>query len=318
MDETRALLACPACGGPLSAEWSCTACAIPFHIHDGIPNLRLRSDDVTETVRMFYETAPFPAYSPGETLESLRARGERNAFARLLDRSIPGDARIVDVGCGTGQMCLFLARADRVVVGADLTRASLALAAAAAARFGVDRVQFVETNLLHAGLRRGAFDVVYSSGVVHHTRDPRAAFGKLVELARPGGVIVVGLYNAIARIPTRLRRIVARVSGYRVVPFDRVLRDRTHESDRRKAWLRDQYRHPEEHRHTIGEVQRWLAEFGVAYLRTYPSTVFDDTPEDLFTPAADNWAVERWLTQVEWMRTLGREGGLFCVIGVRS
>ena len=105
----------------------------------------------------------------------LHARAERHAFARLIDRAIPGDARIVDVGCGTGQMCLYLASADRVVVGADLTRASLALGAAAAARFGLDRVQFVETDLQRPGLRRGAFDVVYSSGVVHHTRDPRAS-----------------------------------------------------------------------------------------------------------------------------------------------
>jgi 2-polyprenyl-3-methyl-5-hydroxy-6-metoxy-1,4-benzoquinol methylase len=67
-------------------------------------------------------------------------------FARLLDRAIPGDARIVDIGCGTGQMSLYLARADRVVIGADLTRASLLLGAAAR-RFKLDRVRFVETDL---------------------------------------------------------------------------------------------------------------------------------------------------------------------------
>jgi 2-polyprenyl-3-methyl-5-hydroxy-6-metoxy-1,4-benzoquinol methylase len=317
VDETRALLACPACGGTLSAEWSCTACATRFPESGGIPNLRLPLDDVTETVRRFYEDAPFPGYAPRETLQSLRARGEANPFARLLDRAISSDARVVDVGCGTGQMCLFLASGDRLVVGADVTRASISLGAAAAARFGLNRVQFVETDLRRPGLRRGSFDVVYSSGVVHHTRDPRASFGKLVELARPGGIVVVGVYNAIARLPTRLRRLAAKLSGDRLVPFDPVLRDRAHQPERRAAWLRDQYRHPEEHRHTIGEVQRWLAEYDVTYLRTYPSTVFDDTPEHLFSPAADNWAFERWLTQIAWMRTLGREGGLFCVIGMR-
>ena len=273
------------------------------------------ADDVTETVRRFYERAPFPGYPPRENLQSLRARAERNVFARLLDRSISGNARIVDVGCGTGQMCLYLASADRMVVGADLARASLALGAAAAARFGLERVQFVEADLRQPSLRRGAFDVVYSSGVVHHTRDPRASFARLVDLARPGGVVVLGVYNAIARIPTRLRRTVARMSGYRVVPLDPILRDRSHDPERREAWLRDQYRHPEEHRHTIAEVQRWFAEHGVEYLRTYPSAVFDDAPEDLFTPAADNWGLENWLTQIAWVHTLGREGGLFFTIG---
>src|SRR5215204_2043904 len=141
--DARELVACPACGGKLSVEWSCTGCARRFDVADGVPNLRVPSEGVTETVRRFYEHAPFPGYPPRETLQSLRARAERNAFARLLDRALPGDARIVDVGCGTGQMCLYLASADRLVVGADLTRASLALGAAAAARFGLERVQFV-------------------------------------------------------------------------------------------------------------------------------------------------------------------------------
>jgi len=317
MDGFRALLACPACTGTLSEEWTCTNCATRFAMDEGIPNLRLPADASTDTVRRFYEAAPFPGYPPRETLQALRARAARNDFARLIDRAIPGDARIVDAGCGTGQMCLYLARADRLVVGADMARASLRLGAAAAARFGLDHVHFVETDLRRPGLKPGAFDVVYSSGVVHHTPEPRASFARIAALARPGGLIVLGVYNAIARIPTRLRRMAARMSGFRTVPFDPVLRDRTHDPERREAWLRDQYRHPEEHQHTITEIQHWFADCDIDYLRTYPSTVFGDTPDDLTTPAADNWRFEGWLAQLAWMRTLGREGGLFFTIGRR-
>ena len=56
-----------------------------------------------------------------------------------------------------------------------------------------------------AGLGKGAFDVVYSSGVLHHTSNPRSSFARLAQLARPGGTIVVGVYNAFARVPLRLR-----------------------------------------------------------------------------------------------------------------
>ena len=38
-------------------------------------------------------------------------------------------------------------------------------------------------------------------------------------------------------------------------------------------------------------------------------------PHSRDTPAADNWGLESWLTQIAWMRTLGREGGLFFTIG---
>jgi SAM-dependent methyltransferase len=318
MDPFRELLACPACGGTLSPEWACGGCAARFEAPDSIPNLRLPSDRRTEVVRRFYERAPFPGYPPRETLQALRARAERSVFARLIDGAIPGDARIVEVGCGTGQMCLYLARADRVVVGADLTRASLWLGAAAAARFGLGRVLFVETDLLRPGLKPGAFDVVYSSGVLHHTPDPRASFACLARLARPGGAIVLGVYNAFARVPTRLRRLAGRLSGFRLVPFDPILRDRAGDPARREAWLRDQYQHPEEHRHTIAEVQRWFAENHVEYLRSYPSAVLGEESSELFTPAADNWRFEGWLAQLGWMRTLGQEGGLFFTIGRRT
>jgi SAM-dependent methyltransferase len=318
MDRFRDLLACPACARDLADDWSCRGCGVRFDAPDGIPNLRLPGNAATETVRAFYQCAPFPGYPPRDSLHALRARAERNEFARLLDHAIPGDATIVEVGCGTGQMCLYLARADRVVVGADLTRASLRLASDASHRFGLTNVHFVETDLMQPGLRVGSFDVVYSSGVLHHTADPRAAFARLAKLARPGGTIVLGVYNAFARIPLRLRRAVARLSGFRVIPFDPVLRDRSHEAARHEAWLRDQYQHPEEHRHTLAEVQRWFTENQVEYLRTYPSAVLGEEPDALFAAAPDNWRLEGWLAQLGWMWTLGREGGLFVTIGRRA
>ena len=112
-----------------------------------------------------------------------------------------------------------------------------------------------------------------------------------------------------------LRRLVARMSGYRLIPFDPALSDRKNEPARREAWLRDQYRHPEEHRHTLAEVQNWFAETGVEYVRTYPSAQLGESERELFEPAGDNWRLEGWLAQIGWMRSLGHEGGLFITIG---
>jgi len=268
-------------------------------------------------VREFYERSPFPGYPLRDSLQALRTRAARSPLPQLIDRGIPCDARIVEVGCGTGQMCLFLARAQRVVIGADVARRPLQMGAAAARQFGLDRVQFVETDLQHPALRADAFDLVFSSGVLHHTPDPRGSFARLARLARPGGLIVLGIYNTFARLPARLRRCAARLSRFRFVPFDPVLRQREDEMPRHDAWLRDQYQHPEEHSHTVGEVQRWFVENDIEYLRTYPGAMLDEEP-DLFARAADNWALEGWLAQLEWMWTLGREGGLFFTIGRRA
>jgi SAM-dependent methyltransferase len=318
MDALRALVACPACGGVLAVGWQCEACGTRYAAPDGIPDLRLGGDTRTDAVRRFYEFAPFPGYRPRDSLASLYARAERSKFARLLDAAIPGDARIVEIGCGTGQMSLYLARADRLVIGADLTRASLLLGQGAARRFGLTRVQFVETDLSRPGLRAGAFDFVYASGVLHHMPNPRASFARIATLARPGGIIVIGLYNAFARIPLRLRRFVARISKYRWVPFDPVLRERDSEPARREAWLRDQYQHPEEHRHTLGEVQSWFNENSVQYVRAYPSALIGEASDDLFAVAGDTWKPEAWLAQIGWMKSLGHEGGLFATVGRKT
>jgi len=313
----RELLCCPVCRGPLSPDWKCNACQAQFSAPDGIPNLRLAGDPRTEIVRQFYDRAPFPGYPAHDNLTAFRARAERSRFVQLLDRAIAGDARIAEIGCGTGQMSLYLARADRQIVAADLSRGALQLGAAAARRYGIDRIEFVEMDLHRPALTPRAFDVVYTSGVLHHTPNPQLAFAALTQLVRRGGILVVGLYNAVARIPLRLRRSIARLTRFRAVPFDPVLRERLHEASRRDAWLRDQYRHPEEHRHTVDEVKGWCSANDVEYLRTFPSTVLGDESEQLFTPVVDDWSVERWIAQLGWMWTLGREGGLFITIGRR-
>src|SRR5215468_2156776 len=280
------LLACPACSGRLD-RLVCAVCDTRYEGPGGIPDLRLPSDRRTEVVREFYSDAPFPGYPARETLFSLRERGQRSEFARLLDEAISPGARVVELGCGTGQLSLFLATGDRSVIGADLARTSLELGAEAAKRFGVEGVLFVETDLSRPGLQAGAFDVVVCSGVLHHTPDPRSAFRAVARLVKPGGWVVLGLYNAFARLPHRLRRGIAHLSGFRLFPFDPVLRGRRSEPARRTAWLRDQYQHPEEHWHTLGQVKRWFRENEVEYLRAYPSALLG--PEDsggpsLFTP----------------------------------
>ena len=312
------LLACPACRSALDPKWCCMNCGAQYAAPDGIADLRLAADRRTDRVREFYAEAPFPGYRPHDSLEALRLRAERSEFARLLDAAIPAGARVLEIGCGTGQMSLYLASAGRRVIGADMTRASLQLGAAAARRFGVTGVQFVETDLQRPGLRKGAFDVVYTSGVLHHTPDPRRSFETILPLLAPGGIIVLGLYNAFARLPLRLRRVIARLSGYRWSPFDPVLRDRRNEPARRQAWLRDQYRHPEEHRHTAAEVRGWFTDNGVEYLRTYPSLMMGEKIEDLFSADDDYWPIEAWLSQIGWMASLGGEGGLFVTIGRRG
>ncbi|WP_242127994.1 methyltransferase domain-containing protein [Sphingobium sp. Sx8-8] len=310
------LLACPACGGRLDGALRCRACGTAYRRTDGITDLRLPGDARTERVREFYAAAPFPGYPARDSIEWLRTRAERSPFARLLDAAIPYDARILEMGCGTGQMSLYLARGERIVIAADLCRPSLALGRAAATRLGIGQVEFVETDVHHPGLREGAFDIVYCSGMLHHTPNPYAAFVRVARLVRPGGLIVIGLYNRYARLPHRLRRVAAFLTGGRWVRADRVLASRRAQPERYRAWLNDQYHHPEEHSHTLAQLRRWFAANDIAYIRAVPGALLDQTDGAGLTDAEeDGWWLEDILAQIGWIGRIGWEGGLFATVG---
>src|SRR5262249_37591023 len=217
----------------------------------GIPRLVLPLDPKTDQVRRFYEAAPFPGYSPREDFAALRARGQRSDFARQLNAAIPPRATVLELGCGTGQMSLFLANGERRVVAADLARASLELGAEASRKMGIRGGLFVETDLRRPGLPAQAFDVIICLGVLHHPPHPAVSFSCLSRLVRSGGLGGVGLYIGFARFPHRLRRGLSRPPGFRFFPMDPVLTGRAAVSPRREAWFGAQSRPPEEHRHTV-------------------------------------------------------------------
>src|SRR5258708_31493383 len=142
----RSLLAWPKCLGRL-AEWACVRCGARYESPGGIPRLLLPLDARTERVRRFYQVSPFPGYPPREDLASLRARTRRSDFARRLDAAIPAGSTVLELGCGTGQMSLFLASGERRGVATDLSRAPLELASQAARQMGVEGALFFETDL---------------------------------------------------------------------------------------------------------------------------------------------------------------------------
>jgi len=67
----------------------------------------------------------------------------------------------------------------------------------------------------------------------------------------------------------------------------------------------------------VAQVRRWFRESGVEYIRTYPSLLMGEESGALFIADTDYWPLEAWLSQIGWMATLGREGGLFVTIGRR-
>ncbi|MEE9269707.1 MAG: methyltransferase domain-containing protein [Candidatus Krumholzibacteria bacterium] len=321
-------LASPCCRGELASKNGslvCEKCHRAFAVTDNIPELfwpHEKSDegeDITEIVRAFYEETPFPNYNDHDSLRSLVEKSRKGLYARRLDETIPYNTSVLEVGCGTGQLTNFLGRSCRRVIGADLCLNSLRLGESFRREAGLERVRFMQMNLFRPALRPERFDVVLCNGVLLTTRDPFEGFQHLAGLVKPGGHIVIGLYNTYARLATDVRRQIFRVTRGRAKWIDPVLRQEGLSEDKRRAWYADQYCHPHETKQTFGEVQEWFDKTGFEFVRGVPAMRPEDDGlggESLFDAQPRGTKLEHFLVQAMQIVAPGqKEGGFFIMIG---
>ena len=320
-------LVSPCCGQSLilrEERLVCAQCGHEFVITDGIPQLFWPHDeitdpgDVTEIVKAFYEETPFPNYDDHDSIRSLIDKARRGLYARRMDESIPWNCDVLEVGCGTGQLTNFLGIGSRRVIGADMCLNSLRLAEAFRRENGLSRVRFVQMNLFRPALHPEQFDVVLCNGVLHHTGDPYGGFRSLLTLVKPGGHVIIGLYNAYARLFTDVRRRVFRATRGHAQWIDPILRKGGMSADKRRAWFADQYQNPHESKHTVREVLRWFDENGVRFVRGVPAVRFEDDGLEgasLFEPQPRGSALDHLAVQLAQVFEGQREGGLFVMIG---
>jgi carbamoyltransferase len=334
-DWIDAFLSCPTCGDRLMREKDAVACCgcdftLPLAADGVLEGLAGTAglgspeagagDRFSETVRRvreFYERNPFPSYDGFESVGDLLHRAARSQYAAALDRQLPLGARVLEVGCGTGQLGLFLSVGGRAVVGADISRNSLRLAAEFGREQGLHDCNFLHADLFRLPLREASFDLVLCKGVLHHTPDPRRGLERIASYLRPGGYLILGLYNRLARLPTVMRRWWFRLARPEMRSADYLASDFAQSDRKARSWFLDQYANPHESRHSAGEALRWLDEAGFAFVHAVPSLRLGepfDPAAALFSPGEPSRGVERFLVQCQWLFTISREGGLFDLI----
>ena len=131
----------------------------------------------------------------------------------------------------------------------------------------------------------------------------------------------MGLYNSCGRVPTDLRRLVYRLFGnQRGSGAPRGGAD-SRSVVRQQTWFRDQYQHPHESKHTIGEVLRWFDASNYTFVNSIPKALaFESFGSDdrLFEAHPSGSRLDHAIVQLGMLLNGGREGGLFIVIGRRE
>jgi SAM-dependent methyltransferase len=327
--DCAAILACPATGEPLVAdECEFVGPQRRYPVEDGIPHLFVPVDDaiaegdVTELVKAFYEETPFPNYADDETPEGLVAKARANLLLSAIDAQLPDRAVVLEAGCGTGQLTNFLGLSpQRRVFGGDICLNSLGLANGFRRRHAIANAAFLQMNLFRPPFRDDSFDLVICNGVLHHTGDARAGFAALLRKVKPGGFILVGLYNRWARLPTLWRRWAFARFGARLGSaahlLDRRLATGRLNEGRRQAWFRDQYQHPHETRHSIDEVLGWFEAEAVDFVASLPPADGSGFAGEiqLFAPQPRGTRAGRAAVEAKMLLGGGRYGGVFAMVG---
>jgi SAM-dependent methyltransferase len=280
-------------------------------------------------VNAFYEDNPFPGFDPAKYRTKEDLSRQASWWAHKLDDEIPFGAGVVDVGCGTGQLACFLGLKDRRVLGVDYSEGSLALAETLRDKLKLENVQFQREDILESQLPDKAFDYVFCNGVLHHTSDPYGGFLNLVRITRPGGFIVVGLYNKYGRLMLEVRRRLVRLQ----MRFDQGAKDRALEKqlveleedpEKRRTWWADQYEHPHESHHTVDELLGWFERSNLTYVSSFPKIelISSSDVDRIFKRRRShhlfNGRTAHILVQLGWIRTQNRGGGYFVIVGQKT
>ncbi len=159
-------------------------------IRADIKSLTPISDDISRAVQAQYEENPYPRWLHVGVLDmpepaKIQARGRK----------------ILVAGCGTGSEAADVSAhfpyAD--ITAIDLSRSSLAYAIRKTRELQMNNIRFLHADILELDRLEEQFDLVISSGVLHHMKDPAAGLSSLVRRLKPRGLIKIALYSTKAR-----------------------------------------------------------------------------------------------------------------------
>jgi ubiquinone/menaquinone biosynthesis C-methylase UbiE len=135
--------------------------------------------------RAHYDRYPFRF----DQREVMSEKMEKRVMGAAIKELVRPGAVVLDVGCGACRVAHMVRSVGGRAVGVDLSFATIR----SAREHNPDPV--VNGDSMRLPLRNAVADLVISNGVIMVTPDARASFMELARVTKPGGTLVVSVYD---------------------------------------------------------------------------------------------------------------------------
>ncbi len=164
-------------------------------LKENIKSFSTIDNETSQKVRDQYESNPYPRWISTGAVEN----DEGNFVFSETDPLQHHD--ILIAGCATGHIPIKVCKKypSSSVTSIDLSLSSLAYGLRKAREMKVENLEFKHGDILELENLKQQFDIIISSGVLHHMKNPEAGWQVLADILKPGGLMKIGLYSELER-----------------------------------------------------------------------------------------------------------------------
>jgi ArsR family transcriptional regulator len=108
-----------------------------------------------------------------------------------IEKLLPRNLTLADIGCGTGSLSVELGRFARKVISVDLSREMLRRGRAIAKERELHNVEFREGDALNLPLSSRSVDAAFCVMVLHFLPEPQRAIAELCRIVRQAGAVIL-------------------------------------------------------------------------------------------------------------------------------
>jgi ubiquinone/menaquinone biosynthesis C-methylase UbiE len=128
-----------------------------------------------------------------------RARYHRSLISKVLKLLPPQSDRILDIGCGYGNMTKFLEEKGNTVIGVDLEGVFYH-------PYVSEKLSFLKSDALHIPFNDNTFDGLISLDVIEHVPDDKRFADEVRRVLKPSGLAIIETPNR-NRLSVELRSV---------------------------------------------------------------------------------------------------------------